>query len=154
MVIVREYEAADWAGIEQVHDSARMVELRLAGLEEAFLPLSVAAEREGLLAYPGIFVAVDGGAVVGFAACTDEELAWLYVSPGHMRQGIGRSLAEYVLHQFPGIHSIEVLKGNRPARALYEHLGFVAVQTAKGRMPGNESFTVEVDCMERATLPL
>ena len=44
-------------------------------MEEAFLPLSVAAEREGLFAYPGLFAAEQDGQVVGFAACTEDELA-------------------------------------------------------------------------------
>ena len=32
----------------------------------------------------------------GFAACTEEELAWLYVDPEHMRRGIGRGLVEFL----------------------------------------------------------
>jgi hypothetical protein len=34
--------------------------------------------------------------------------------------GIGRQLAEYALKNFPGIHSIEALVGNEPAKCLYE----------------------------------
>ena len=149
MITVRRYETSDWAAIEQVHDSARKIELRLAGLEDAFLPLAVAAPREGLLEYPGLFVAVEDCTVIGFAACTEDELAWLYVSPEHMRQGVGRRLAEYALRAFPGIRSIEVLKGNEPAMVLYERLGFSLARTEKGQMPGNEAFAVEVCCMER-----
>lgn len=48
------------------------------------------------------------------------------------------------LQAFPGIHTVEVLKGNEPARKLYESLGFSAGQTLRGRMPGNEQFAVEV----------
>ena len=69
---------------------ARKIELKLAGLVKAFLPLKVAAEREGLFDYPGLFVAEKGSEVVGFAACTEDELAWLYVDPEYMRRGSDR----------------------------------------------------------------
>ena len=59
--------------------------LHLAGLDGAFLPLSVAAQREGLFDYT-ILVALKPE-VVGFVAFTPEELAWLYVDPVCHRQG-------------------------------------------------------------------
>lgn len=149
MLIIRPYRPEDFPGIERVHDRARRVELRYAGLEEAFLPLRIAAEREDLFAYPGLFVAELGGEIAGFAACTQEELAWLYVDPAHFRKGVGRALAEHALQRFPGIRRVEVLSGNAPAQALYARLGFVTAATERGRMPGNEAFSVQVDCMER-----
>lgn len=149
MLIIRPYRPEDFPGIERVHDRARRVELRYAGLEEAFLPLRIAAEREDLFAYPGLFVAELGGEIAGFAACTQEELAWLYVDPAHFRKGVGRALAEQALQRFPGIRRVEVLSGNAPAQALYARLGFVTAATERGRMPGNEAFSVQVDCMER-----
>lgn len=149
MLAIRPYRPEDFPGIERVHDSARRIELRYAGLEEAFLPLRIAAEREDLFAYPGLFVAELGGEIAGFAACTQEELAWLYVDPAHFRKGVGRALAEHALQRFPGIRRVEVLSGNAPAKALYARLGFVTAATERGRMPGNEAFSVQVDCMER-----
>lgn len=149
MLIIRPYRPEDFPGIERVHDSARRIELCYAGLEEAFLPLRIAAEREDLFAYPGLFVAELGGEIAGFAACTQEELAWLYVDPAHFRKGVGRALAEHALQRFPGIRRVEVLSGNAPAKALYARLGFVTAATERGRMPGNEAFSVQVDCMER-----
>ena len=95
MLAIRPYRPEDFPGIERVHDRARRVELRYAGLEDAFLPLRIAAEREDLVAYPGLFVAELG------------------------------------------------------AKALYARLGFVTAATERGRMPGNEAFSVQVDCMER-----
>ena len=91
MVTIRKYAPDDWSSIERIHDEARKIELKLAGLEEAFLPLSIAAQREDLFEYPGIFVAEMEENVVGFAACTEDELAWLYVDPAYMRKGIGRA---------------------------------------------------------------
>ena len=149
MLAIRPYRPEDFPGLERVHDRARRVELRYAGLEEAFLPLRIAAEREDLFAYPSLFVAELGGEIAGFAACTQEELAWLYVDPAHFRKGVGRALAEHALQRFPGIRRVEVLSGNAPAKALYARLGFVTAATERGRMPGNEAFSVQVDCMER-----
>lgn len=149
MLAIRPYRPEDFPGIERVHDRARRVELRYAGLEDAFLPLRIAAEREDLFAYPGLFVAELGGEIAGFAACTQEELAWLYVDPAHFRKGVGSALAEHALQRFPGIRRVEVLSGNAPAKALYARLGFVTAATERGRMPGNEAFSVQVDCMER-----
>ena len=48
---IRPYTQADWPRIAAVHDAARPMELHLAGLDGAFLPLSVAAQREGLFDY-------------------------------------------------------------------------------------------------------
>lgn len=144
MTVIRNYNKFDWNAVERIHDRARKIELKLAGLDEAFLPLAIAAEREGLFDYPGLFVAERDDEVVGFAACTEDELAWLYVDPENMRTGIGRMLSEYALNQFPGIRYIEALKGNEPALMLYKSLGFQLNGIKKGQMPGNEDFTVEV----------
>ncbi len=149
MIRFRTYSAADGEALEMIHDRARKIELHLAGLDDAFLPLRIAAEREGLWEYPGLFVAELDGRPVGFLACTEEELAWLYVDPAYMRQGIGRTLALHAMREFPRIHAIEVLKGNEPARALYESLGFHVTETETGQMPGNEKYQVTVYLMER-----
>ena len=85
---IRPYTQADWPRIAAVHDAARPMELHLAGLDGAFLPLSVAAQREGLFDYT-ILVALKPE-VVGFVAFTPEELACgpRLPPPGHW-QGSG-----------------------------------------------------------------
>lgn len=148
-IIIRPYTKMDWAAIERIHDSARKIELNLSNLSNAFLPLAIAAERENLMDYNGLYVAEINSQVVGFTACTDKELAWLYVAPEYMRKGIGRKLALFVLATFPTIKFIEVLKGNEPAKRLYESIGFHVVSIESGRMPGNEDFFVDVYCMQK-----
>lgn len=148
-IIIRDYHSSDWNAIQRIHDASRRIELKLAGLEDAFLPLSIAAEQEKLFDYPGLFVAEDEGNVVGFAACSEEEVAWLYIDPAHMRKGIGKKLTAYALQLFPEIHSVEALVGNEPARALYESMGFEAIGIESGKMPGNEVFSVKVYLLER-----
>lgn len=145
-ILIRPYEERDWAAIEAIHDAARVQELALAGLSEAFLPLKIAAEREDLFDYM-LDVAEMDGRVVGFMACTEDELAWLYVEPASMRRGVGRALTMHALRRAEGEMELEALVGNVPARRLYEKCGFTLMETVSGRMPGNESFRVHVWCM-------
>ena len=146
MITIRGYETRDWERIQAIHDEARRRELALAGLEAAFLPLAVAAEREGLFDYQ-LAVAELDGAVAGFVAYTEEELAWLYVDPAMGRRGVGRALARHALERADRPMSVEVLQGNEPALALYRSLGFRDVETVTGHMPGNEAFSVTVHCL-------
>ena len=145
-ILIRPYEERDWEAIETIHDAARVQELALAGLSEAFLPLKIAAEREDLFGYT-LDVAEMDGRVVGFMACTEDELAWLYVEPASMRRGVGRALTMHALRRAEGEMELEALVGNVPARRLYEKCGFTLKDTVSGRMPGNESFRVKVWCM-------
>ena len=139
-----EYTPTYWEDIQKVHDPARMQELTYAGLKEAFLPLTVAAEREYLFDY-FLYVAVEESTAVGFTAFTEDELAWLYVHPDYQRKGIGRALAEFALKKMTEEEkSVEVLFGNEPARNLYHSLGFTNERIVHGVMPGNESFPVSV----------
>ena len=141
-LIIRPFCREDCGMLASIHDAARREELHYAGLDAAFLPFCIAAERENFFQYT-IVVAVIGGTPVAFAAYSEEELAWLYVHPSCKRQGIGRALVEYVRKE-KGRMTAEVLVGNVPARRLYEACGFCVTGTAEGRMPGNESFYVRV----------
>ncbi len=145
---IRACAQSDFERLCQIHDPARKNELALAGLSEAFVPLSIAAEREGLFDYQ-LYVAECEGAVVGFVAFTEEELAWLYVDVALTRRGIGRSLMEFALSRMGQNVSIEVLSGNLPAIALYTSCGFALCRTVTGVMPGNEAFPVTVHIMKR-----
>lgn len=148
-VTIRPYNPSDYEVVGQIHDAARKIELSLASLDEAFLPFSVAADREDFFDYPHIDVAVANNQVVGFSAYSEEELAWLYVSPDKHRQKIGSALVENALQTEPTICEIEVLYGNEPAKHLYEKFDFREAKIVEGVMPGNETFPVKVYCMHR-----
>ncbi len=143
---IRRYRDEDFKRLCSIHDAARQNELRLAGLEAAFVPLEAAAYREGLFDYK-IYVAELDGVAAGFCAFSDDELAWLYVDPAFSRRGVGRALARFALSSLARPAYIEVLCGNEPALSLYRSLGFADERISEGRMPGNESFTVRVHCM-------
>ncbi len=143
---IRTYADGDWDAICRIHDEARKDVLHLAGLSDAFVPLSIAAEREGLFDYTVIVAAIEG-AQAGFAAYSKNELAWLYVAPKFGRRGIGRKLVKYALDHMDRPVFIEVLMGNDAALALYHSCGFEITETLSGRMPGNEAFSVSVNCL-------
>ena len=144
---IRPYRNADYPRLCAIHDAARRNELALAGLSDAFLPLEVAAGRKGLFDYTLRLAELDGQ-TAGFAAFTDDELAWLYVAPTLARRGVGRTLVEHALAEMGRPVSIEVLAGNAPALALYEGCGFCRTETLTGKMPGNEDFSVTVHVLE------
>ena len=146
-VVIRDYRKEDWPRLQVIHDAARQNELRLAGLEEAFLPLAIAAESEGLFDYT-VRVAWLEDMAAGFSAFTEGELAWLYVDPALSRRGIGTRLVQDALERTGRPVAVEVLAGNEPARRLYERCGFRLTETVSGRMPGNETFSVTCQVLQ------
>lgn len=147
-IIVCPYEDKYWDDLIRIHDSARPIELSLAGLSAAFVPLVEAAENEGLFDYK-VDVAIKNDEVVGFCAYSQEELAWIYVAPDHHKEGVGQHLIAHALKMAPSISSVELLVGNAPAMRLYEKMGFTFKEKLTGEMVGNEAFTVTVCIMER-----
>lgn len=145
---IRNYEEKDWNRLIEVHDAARMEELRWAKCEEAFVSLREKVIWERLFQYE-ICVACIEENIVGFCAYAQEELAWLYIDPAYACQGVGRTLSEYVIqHTSRRPLHVEVLAGNEPARRLYESCGFQLEKQACGIMPGKEEVEVIVECME------
>ena len=146
---IRPYISSDYNYICDIHDAARKVELSRSSLDTAFLPFSLASKRENFFEYPHIDVATVNNIIVAFSAYTNDELAWLYVSPNMMHKGIGRALVARALDIELGIKHIEVLYENEPARKLYESMGFYVKKTEEGVMPGNETYHVKVYIMCR-----
>ncbi|MCD8126289.1 MAG: GNAT family N-acetyltransferase [Clostridiales bacterium] len=152
-ILIRPYEQRDFERLCQIHDPAREKELALAKLPDAFVPLNIAAEREGLFDYQ-LYVAEYRDTVAGFVAFTEDELAWLYVDVAFSHRGIGSSLVRFALTRMTSDASIEVLSGSLPAIALYTGFGFEIYQTLTGVMPGNEAFHVTVHVMRRSPSPM
>lgn len=146
---LRPYEPKDWPRLCEIHDSARMDELRASGLTDAFLPLEQAAENEGLFDYT-LAVAEVEGSVQGFVAYSDTELTWLYVDPTAYRKGIGRQLLRHAIQASNCPLFIEVLVGNDAALALYLAEGFHIVKIANGMLAGNEQYAASCYVLERA----
>lgn len=138
-IMIRPYQAADWARLCEIHDRARLDELRGSVDLAAFLPLADTAETEGL--FDGqVWVACRGDQVVGFVAAADDEITWLYVDPDFYGQGIGRQLLHYAVAECGATVTTEALAGNTPAINLYRSAGFEIVETRTGKLNGNEQF--------------
>lgn len=140
---IRKYHEPDWTRICEIHDLARLDELKGAGLVDAFLPLTIAAERENLFSYNLLVAEMDDG-VVGFIAFDDDEIAWLYVDPQCYRKGVGKALVKAAIDSNTEPYFIEVLVGNDTALNFYKSCGFQEIGKASGQMPGNEKFEVTV----------
>ena len=92
----------------------------------------VVAERE-------VWVWVEHGRVLGFAALDGDELGHLYVEPDAHGRGIGSALMERVKARRPDGVELWVFQQNANARRFYEARGFVLVEETDGA--GNEERT-------------
>lgn len=79
-----------------------------------------------------IWVAEDGGELVGFLLLEGDWLHSLYVGPRHQGQGVGSVLVELAKSLRPGGLGLWVFESNVGARRLYERHGFVAVELTDG----------------------
>ncbi|MGR3277327.1 N-acetyltransferase family protein [Acaryochloris marina NIES-2412] len=139
MINIRPYESADWSRLREIHDAARLDELRLTVGTDAFLSLEQTADNEGLFDNK-LFVAEVDNVVQGFIAYGDEELAWLYVDPRFYRKGVGRALVQHAVANSTPTMEIELLEGNTPALELYLAEGFKVIERVEGQLVGNEEF--------------
>ena len=144
---IRKYQESDFSTLCEIHDPARKQELAAANLTAAFIPFKIASQKEGLFDDYQVYVAQKDKTTVGFVAFNDEELGWLYVKPEYQHQGIGSQLIDFAIKNAGRPFYLEVLEGN-PAQKLYLAKGFKTIQLESGKMPGNESFHVEVDLMK------
>ena len=142
-LVCRKFKAGDVVQIADIHDASRRLELSASRLEEAFLPFTVAAERENFYNYT-VLVAERASTIKGFIAYSNDEIAWLYVDPTKHSTGVGANLVAEALKSMASLVTVEVLVGNTSARGFYERLGFVLSDTDHGVMPGNEEFEVSV----------
>jgi ribosomal protein S18 acetylase RimI-like enzyme len=147
MIQLRKYNSEDWDSIADIHDRARLDELRASVGVEAFLSLATTFENEGL--FEGeVWVACDDEMVVGFIAFADDEVTWLYVSPDFYRQGIGKRLLSQAIDRCGETVSTSVLSGNDAALHLYLSEGFKIIETKTGKLNGNESFSATGHILE------
>ncbi len=128
---IRHASAADAAAIAEVHlRSHRETYVPLVG-EKDYWPSELAerlSQWQAWLAGEGlVFVASEGGCIVGFAHALGARITTLYVLASHHRRGIGRALMKQLCRALAGrgvaSASLAVLTVNAPALAFYKSLG-------------------------------
>ncbi len=147
-ITLRHYHPADWDRLCDIHDTARLDELTLAGCPAAFLSLEQTADSEGLFDGELIVAELDG-VVRGFVSFTLDQLGWIYSDPARYRSGVGRALLRYAVANAGPWLELEVLEGNTPAIELYLSEGFTIVEKKAGSLEGNETFKVTGLIMQR-----
>ena len=135
------------------------VEVRLAGPDDAgavaavyiasfatlaFLPkLHTDGEIRGFIRHTvetsEVWVAEDGGAIVGMASLSTEMLDHFYVHPDAQGRGAGGALLEKAKERRPGGFTFWVFQQNERARRFYERRGCRVVKLTDGS--GNEEKT-------------
>jgi ribosomal protein S18 acetylase RimI-like enzyme len=93
--------------------------------------------RRAVLGRCRLWVAEEGGAVVGFLAMSASYIDRLYVDPPHQRRGWGTRLLEHARALSPRGLELHTHVENHGARTLYEKHGFVVVRF--GTSPPPES---------------
>jgi GNAT superfamily N-acetyltransferase len=140
--MVRLYKQNDWESVCDIHDRARIDELKNSVGLDAFLTLEQTYQNEGL--FDGeVWVYEFENKVIGFMSLNDNELTWLYVSPEHYKKGIGKALLQKAIEIVKDSIFTEVLCGNDVAMSFYLSQGFEVVQKTKGKLAGNELFEAE-----------
>jgi len=147
---IRPYKKSDWKRLCEIHDAARMDELRGSVNLAAFKSLENSAEEDGLF-NDELWIGEINNQIVGFIAFSKEEITWLYIAPKEYRKGYGSQLLDFVLDTVEESIQTDVLSGNKSALALYLKKGFKILEKKKGKLGGNESFSVEGYVMEYST---
>ncbi len=142
MIQIEEYKAEYWDRICDIHDQARLDELKGSVDLAAFKTLEETYEEEELFSGE-VWVAKEGEEVLGFIAFDPEEITWLYVDPAYYKMGVGKTLIEHAISRCDDLIKIVVLSGNQPAINLYTKLGFELVRVNKGKLVGAEEYDAE-----------
>lgn len=103
---------------------------------------------EGLAGIRHLYVAVDADAPAAFIGIQDEKIEMLFVSPQHLRKGIGKQLVDMAVKTHRAVF-VDVNEQNPAARAFYEKLGFVGSGRTETDGQGNPFPIIEMrrkDC--------
>lgn len=105
---------------------------------------------EGLAGIRHLYVADDADTPTAFIGIQDEKIEMLFVSPQHLRKGIGKRLVNMAVRNH-GAAFVDVNEQNPEARAFYEKLGFVEFGRTEMDEQGNPFPIIE---MRRKDFPI
>ena len=132
---IRRYQDSDWSEVCQVHNTARLIEVSSFMPGTEVLALEDVAEEDGFFS-SDCFVACTNNRVVGFVCIKPPELSWLYVSPEHHRQGIGKQLVDHVLPMLGKDAFLTTALENTGGVSFYQQTGFRIAATFPGSCQG------------------
>lgn len=105
---------------------------------------------EGLADIRHLYVAADADTPTAFIGIQDKKIEMLFVSPQHLRKGIGKRLVDMAVRNHGAIF-VDVNEQNPEARAFYEKLGFVEFGRTEMDEQGNPFPIIE---MKRKDFPI
>ena len=88
--------------------------------------------RDVLLPYNEVWVAEEGGRVIGFTGLGDDSVRHLWVLPEEQDRGVGTALLELAKGRRPEGLQLWVFQRNVGARRFYERHGFTLVKLTDG----------------------
>jgi ribosomal protein S18 acetylase RimI-like enzyme len=88
--------------------------------------------RDVLLPRNEVWVAEDGGRVIGFLGLYGDIVSHLWVHPDQQNRGVGTALLALAKERRPSGLRLQVFQQNVGARRLYERHGFTLVRLADG----------------------
>lgn len=97
---------------------------------------------EALAGIRHLYVA-DAAAPTAFIGIQDEKIEMLFVSPQHLRKGIGKRLVDMAVRNHGAVF-VDVNEQNPDARAFYEKLGFVGSGRTETDGQGNPFPIIEM----------
>lgn len=128
---VRRAEFKDVDAIATIHASSRRD--AMPWLAIVHTALEDRAFFRGLIKKEDVYVAVDAGKIVGFAAWRDGVLSQLYVRPSSQRRGVGTLLFAHARRAMPSGFRFWIFQRNVAARSFYEKHGCALVRETDGR---------------------
>ncbi|WEF31173.1 GNAT family N-acetyltransferase [Pseudoduganella chitinolytica] len=128
---IRPYRAEDFPAVAAVYDAAKLDEFQFEPTRFTLLPLAQDKERLAAFAQCDAIVYTCYGAIVGFAASSEDTLRALFVAPTCRGKGVGRSLLQAMLARLPGDVRLNVAASNHVAQAMYRGAGFEPTGTVE-----------------------
>jgi ribosomal protein S18 acetylase RimI-like enzyme len=138
-ILVRPYRSADLDRVVEVWCASKLDVYTFIPLEQTYTREENLAFFEGhVLPRCDLFVAEQGGQIVGFLAMAGSYVDRLYVLPGRQRGGVGTRLIDRARERSPGGLELHTHQKNERARRFYEKHGFEAVKFGVSPPPESE----------------
>ncbi|RYG66843.1 N-acetyltransferase [bacterium] len=128
---MRRAEFKDADTIATIHERARREAMPWLAVVHTALETRGYIARV-LLKKEDVYVAVDAGKIVGYAAWRDGWLNHLYIHPSAQRRGVGTLLFRHATRAMPSGFRFWVFQRNAAARAFYEKLGCALLRETDG----------------------